>query len=128
MKSLAALLLVLVFCPALAQTGPGRPHGYGGPYGQRGAPPGNYMQRGGPPPGNFAPREFQRPMPPPERRMSWDERQRLREQVRNGEMTRDEARQRWREQRGLEPGRFSLEQRDQLRRDVQEANRDLERR
>jgi len=70
------------------------------------------------------------PMPPPERRMSWDERQRLREQVRSGNMTRDEARERWREnreQRGLEPGR-SPEDRQRLRRDVQEANRDLERR
>jgi hypothetical protein len=69
-----------------------------------------------------------RPMPAPERRLGWDERQRLREQVRNGQMTREEARQRWREQRGVEPGRFSPEQREQLRRDVQEANRDLERR
>ena len=68
-------------------------------------------------------REFGRPMPPPERRMSWEERQRLREQVRSGNMTREEAR----EQRGLEPGR-SAEERQRLRRDVQEANRDLERR
>jgi hypothetical protein len=70
----------------------------------------------------------QRPMPPPERRMGWDERQKLREQVRSGQMTRDEARQRWREQRGTDPGRFSPEQREQLRRDVIDANRDLERR
>jgi hypothetical protein len=101
MKILLAILLAFVPWPAFAQPGPGHAH---------------------------AQREFQRPMPPPERRMSWDERQRLREQVRNGEMTRDEARQRWREQRGMEPGRFSPEQRERLRRDVQEANRDLERR
>jgi hypothetical protein len=100
-KSLAALLLVLALCPAFAQQNPGRFNGQ---------------------------REFQHPMPPPERRMGWEDRQRLREQVRNGQMTRDEARQRWREQRGVEPGRFSPEQREQLRRDVQDANRDLERR
>ena len=72
----------------------------------------------------------QRPMPAPERRMGWDERQRLREQVHNGQMTRDEARARWHEERArraLEPGR-SPEERERLRRDVQEANRDLERR
>jgi hypothetical protein len=98
MKSLVAILLALVLCPALAQPGPGQPHGM-------------------------------RPMPPPERRMSWEDRQRLREQVRNGNMTRDEARERWREERqrrGFDPAR--LEQRERLRRDVQEANRDLERR
>ena len=70
----------------------------------------------------------QHPMPPPERRMGWEERQRLREQVRNGQMSRDEARARWREQRAADPERFSREQRDQLRRDVQEANRDMRRR
>jgi hypothetical protein len=69
----------------------------------------------------------QRQMPPPERRMGWDERQRLREQVRSGEMSRDEARARWREQRNAEPGR-SPEQREQLRRDVVDADRDLHRR
>jgi hypothetical protein len=100
-KPLAALLLILVLCPAFAQQGQGRMHGQ---------------------------RDFQRSMPPPERRMGWEDRQRLREQVRNGQMTRDEARQRWHEQRGTEPGRFSPEQREQLRRDVQDANRDLERR
>ena len=69
-------------------------------------------------------------MPPPERRMSWEERQRLREQVRNGNMPRDQARERWREERerrGIEPGR-SPEERQKLRRDVQEVNRDLEKR
>jgi hypothetical protein len=69
----------------------------------------------------------QRQMPPPERRMGWDERQRLREQVRGGQMSRDEARARWREQRRAEPGR-SREQREQLRRDVVDADRDLRRR
>ena len=71
-----------------------------------------------------------RQMPPPERRMGWEERQRLREQVRGGNMTRDEARQQWREERdrrGYEPGR-RWEERQRLRRDIQDANRDLERR
>lgn len=66
-------------------------------------------------------------MPPPERRLSWEDRQRLREQIRGGNMTRDEARERWREQRGFEPGR-SPEDRQRLRRDIQDWNRDLERR
>ena len=108
-----AAVLALAAGTALAQPGPRR------------------AQQG--PPGYYTQREIQRPMPPPERRMSWEERQRLREQVRNGDMTRDQARERWREQherRGIAPapGRFSPEQRQQLRRDVQEANRDLERR
>lgn len=100
MKLFAVLLLALVFCPALAQ------------------------------PGQHAQREFRRPMPPPERRLGSEERQRLREQVRSGQMSRDEARERWREERArraLEPGR-SPEERQKLRRDVLEANRDLERR
>jgi hypothetical protein len=108
MKSLFALLLVFVLCPAFAQPGPARQQG------ER-----HQMQR-----------DHARPMPPPERRMSWEDRERLREQVRSGNMTRDEARERWREQReqrGLEPGR-SPEERQQLRRDVQDANRDLEKR
>ena len=58
----------------------------------------------------------QRPMPPPERRMGWEDRQRLREQVRSGQMTREEARARWHEQR------------EQLRRDVVDADRDLPKR
>ena len=108
MKPLVALLLVLAVCPALAQPGQGRSQGQ----------PGRQMQR-----------ESGRPMPPPERRMNWEERQQMREQVRDGEMTRDDARQRWREQRerrGNDPARN--EQRERLRRDVQEANRDLQRR
>jgi len=102
-----AVVLALVAGTSLAQPAPDGPHPgpHGGYYGQ-----------------------FHRQMPPPERRMSWEERQRLREQVRSGAITREEARQRWREQRGMEPGRFSPEQREQLRRDVQDANRDLEKR
>ena len=115
MKLLLAVLLALSLSPALAQhrhqgQGQGQGQGYG--YG-RGPGPGQ---------GNY-----QRPMPPPERRMAWDERQRMREEVRNGQMSRDEARQRWREQRGSDP-RFSPEQHQQLRRDIQDTNRDLERR
>ena len=104
MKLPAALLTVFLLSPALA-LGQHSGHGHSG---QRDA--------------------AQRPMPPPERRMGWDERQRLREQVRSGQMTRDEARQQWREQRAADPGRFSPEQREQLRRDVNEANRDLQKR
>src|SRR5260221_13000019 len=65
MRLLAALLMAFLLSPALAQ------HGHRG-------------NRDG----------AQRPMPAPERRMGWEDRQRLREQVRNGQMTRDEARQR----------------------------------
>lgn len=109
MKLLAALLMVLLACPALAQPGQGRMRG------QPGHQPRPQMQR-----------DFQRPMPPPERRMGWDERQRLREQVRGGQMSRDEARQHWREERARRER--SPEERQRLRRDVMEANRDLERR
>ena len=105
MKLPAALLTVFLLSPALALGQHNTGHGQSG---QRDA--------------------AQRPMPPPERRMGWDERQRLREQVRGGQMTRDEARQQWREQRAADPGRFSPEQREQLRRDVNEANRDLQKR
>ena len=101
MKSLVAFVLAFVLGPALAQPGPGR--GYG---------------------------PDMRQMPPPERRMSWEDRQRLREQVRNGSMTRDQAREQWREERerrGLGPHR-SPEERQRMRRDIQESNRDLPRR
>ena len=108
--SYLAAVLALAAGTAFAQPAPGGPH------------------QGGPRGGYYGPHDSQRPMPPPERRMAWEERQRLREQVRSGAMTREEARQRWREQRGVEPGRFSPEQREQLRRDVQDANRDLEKR
>ena len=106
MKLLAALVLfVAVLPPALAQGG-----------NAKGAP-GYAKHRDA----------MHRPMPPPERRMGWEERQRLREQVRSGQMTREEARARWREQRGMDPGR-SQEQREQLRRDVIDADRDLQKR
>ena len=101
MKALVVILLALAFGPALAQPGPGHGH-----------PP------------------DMRQMPPPERRMSWEDRQRLREQVRNGSMTREQAREQWREERerrGLGPHR-SPEERQRMRRDVHEANRDLPRR
>jgi hypothetical protein len=100
MKTIAALLLALALSPVFAQSG------------------------------RHEHRDFQRQMPPAERRMGWEERQRLREQVRSGQMSRDEARERWREERArraLEPGR-SPEDRERLRRDVQDANRDLEKR
>jgi hypothetical protein len=111
MKPLAALLLVLVVCPVLAQPGPG-------------------WQKGQPNRQRPAHHEYMRPMPPAERRMDWEQRQRLRDQVRNGEMSRDEARQRWREERdrrGMEQGR-NPEERQRMRRDVRDAIRDLERR
>jgi hypothetical protein len=114
MKSLLALLMVLLACPALAQPGPG-----GRMHRQPGPPPGYQQQQ----------RDF-RPMPPPARRMGWEERQRLREDLRGGQMSREEARERWREERArreLGPGR-SIEERQRLRRDVMEANRALERR
>ena len=110
MKLLVALLMVLAAWPALAQ--PGRQ----GPYGRG-------MQRDFQRPMP----QYQRPMPPPERRMGWEERQRLREEVRGGQMSREEARERWRERREFGPGR-SPEERQRLRRDIMEANRDLERR
>lgn len=117
MKSLLALLMVLLACPALAQPGPG-----GRMHRQPGPPPGYHQQR------DFRPMpQYQRPMPPPERRMGWEERQRLREEVRGGQMSREEARQRWRERREFGPER-SYEERQRLRRDIMEANRDLERR
>jgi hypothetical protein len=115
MKTLAPLLLVFMLCPALAQPGQGRWQGDG-----------RHMQREG----RQMQRDIGRPMPPPERRMTWEDRQRLREEVRGGNMTRDEARERWREQRergGFEPRR-SPDERQRLRRDIQDWNRDLERR
>ena len=102
MKLLVALLTAILLQPALAQPMHGGRHG-GGAQGQA-------------------------PMPPPQRRMGWEDRQQLREQVRSGQMTREEARARWHQERMADPARFSPEQREQLRRDVQNANRDLERR
>ena len=124
MKLLLACLLILALSPAYAQYG--RPHGPG----QRGPGPQQYggpgPQYGGP--GQYAPRDFQRQMPPPDRRMGPEDRQQLRDQVRNGQMTREQAREQWRERRGGEPARFTPQQREQLRRDVIDANRDLPRR
>jgi hypothetical protein len=97
MRLIAALLAALLLTPALAQP----PHG-----GRHDAGRGQ--------------------MPPPQRRMGWEDRQRLREQVSSGQMTREEARQRWHEQRAGDPARFTPEQREQLRRAVQDANRDME--
>jgi len=101
MKSLVFILFAFALGPVLAQPGPGQGH-----------PP------------------DARQMPPPERRMNWEDRQRLREQVRSGSMSREEARGQWheeRERRGFGPRR-SPEERQQMRRDVQDANRDLQRR
>ena len=73
-------------------------------------------------------RQMQRPMPAPERRMSWEDRQRLREQVQQGQMTRDQARQQYREERArreMDPN--WQQQRQQMRRDVIEANRNWQR-
>jgi hypothetical protein len=99
MRLLAALLTALALSPALAQP----PHG-----GRHGAGP--------------------QQMPPPQRRMDWEQRQQLREQVRSGQMTREEARARWHQQRTNDPARFSPEQREELRRVIRDTNRDLERR
>lgn len=104
MKTLATLLLFFMLCPALAQPGQGRHRDE----------PGRHMQR-----------DHGRPMPPPERRMTWEDRERLREQVRGGNMTRDEAREQ-RGRGGFEPR--SPDERQRLRRDIQDWNRDLDRR
>ena len=107
---LAALALSVVLSPALAQPGPGR----------------GYMA-----PGHHLERDLQRPMPPADRRMSWEERERLREQVRGGQMTREEAREirrAERARRAADPGQLSPDERERLRRDVYEANRNLQRR
>jgi hypothetical protein len=73
-------------------------------------------------------RQMYRQMPPPERRMTWEDRQRLREQVQKGNITRDEARQQYREEnarRNLDPN--WQQRREQLQRDVHEANRNWQR-
>lgn len=73
-------------------------------------------------------RQMQRQMPPPERRMTWEDRQRMREQVQNGQMTRDQARQQYREERArreLDPN--WQQRREQINRDVMEANRNWQR-
>ncbi len=99
-----------------------------------------------------------RPMlqPPPPRHMppphpggqGWDDRQRLREEVRSGRMPREEAVRQYRERYGdprheergayrierqherrqMDRPRASPEQREQMRRDIMDANRNLGRR
>jgi hypothetical protein len=73
-----------------------------------------------------------RHMPPPGGRDRSDERRRLREEVREGRLPRDEAvrqyRERFPERQHHERRRMSHEEREQLRRDIHEANRNLRRR
>ena len=73
-----------------------------------------------------------RNMPPPGGRERWDERRRLREEVREGRLPRDEAvrqyRERFPERQQHERRRLSHEEREQLRRDIHEANRNLRKR
>jgi hypothetical protein len=69
--------------------------------------------------------------PAPEHAGRRSEIERLREAVREGRMSPQEARERLREERmrrAAEAGRLSPEEREQLRRDIHEANRNLERR
>lgn len=73
-----------------------------------------------------------RHMPPPGGRERWEERRRLREEVREGRMPREEAvrqyRERFPEREQHERRRMSHEEREQLRRDIHEANRHLRKR
>jgi hypothetical protein len=73
-----------------------------------------------------------RHMPPPGGRERWEERRRLREEVREGRLPRDEAvrqyRERFPEREHHERRRMSHEEREQLRRDIHEANRNLRKR
>jgi len=73
-----------------------------------------------------------RHMPPPGGRERGDERRRLREEVREGRMPRDEAlrqyRERFPERQHPERRQMSQEEREQLRRDIHEANRNLHQR
>lgn len=75
------------------------------------------------------------PPPPPQQAPSDDARaaeiERLREAVRSGRIKPEEGRERIREQRmqrAVEGGRFTPEERDRLRRDILDANRELQRR
>ena len=91
-------------------------------------PGGAFSGRPQPPPQSDAP---QRPMQPGPDQPRASEIERLREAVREGRMSPQEARERLREERmrrAAEAGRFSPEEREQLRRDIQETNRNLERR
>jgi len=73
-----------------------------------------------------------RHMPPPGGRERWEERRRLREEVREGRLPRDEAvrqyRERFPERQRHEGRQMSHEEREQLRRDIHEANRNLRKR
>ena len=70
--------------------------------------------------------------PPPAGRERWDERRRLRQEVQDGRMSREEAvrqyRERFPERQHHEHRRLSHEEREQLRRDIHEANRNLRKR
>ncbi len=67
-----------------------------------------------------------RHMPPPGGRKRGDERRRLREEVREGRLPRDEAARQYRERfpkrQHPERRRMSHEEREQMRRDIHEAN------
>lgn len=73
-----------------------------------------------------------RHMPAPAGRERWEERRRLRQEVQDGRMSRDEAvrqyRERFPERPHHERRRLSHEEREQLRRDIHEANRNLRKR
>lgn len=73
-----------------------------------------------------------RQMPPPGGRERWEERRRLREEVREGRLPRDEAvrqyRERYPERQHHERRQMSHEEREQMRRDMHEANRNLRKR
>lgn len=73
-----------------------------------------------------------RHMPPPGGRERGDERRRLREEVREGRLPRDEAvrqyRERFPDRQRHERRQMSQEEREQLRRDIHEANRNLRKR
>ncbi len=73
-----------------------------------------------------------RHMPPPGGRERGEERRRLREEVREGRLPRDEAvrqyRERFPERQHHERRRLSHEEREQMRRDIHEANRNLRKR
>ncbi|TAK51999.1 MAG: hypothetical protein EPO27_01980 [Betaproteobacteria bacterium] len=103
MKRLLPWLLVLASAAALAQEGRGRAHGPG----PRGHP------------------AMQQPMAP-RGGMSWEERQRLREELKSGR--RDDFRGRPHADPRRQPPPMAPEDRERLRRDLRDANRDLGRR
>ncbi len=95
MKRLLPWLLVLASAAALAQEGRGRPRG----------------------PGPRWHPAMQQPVAP-RAGMSWEERQRLRDELKGG------RREGWRE-RGQPHPPMAPEERERLRRDLRDANRDL---